>query len=232
MIVPQEMQRTALLYGEDTIERFANARVIIFGVGGVGSWCVEALARSGIGTLTLVDADVVDPTNVNRQLPATTLTVGQPKAEVLAQRVREINPSCRVKSIVEFYTADNASEFHIEDYDVVIDAIDSLPSKAALLLQVTSMPGVKLFSSMGAAMKLDPGKVATAEFWSVKGCRLARALRDRFKRQGVFPKRKFRCVYSEENPKGEPKGTSMAVTATFGLRLAAEALNSIANSIH
>lgn len=232
MSLPPELQRTGLLYGDEAVERFVGARVIVFGVGGVGSWCAEALARSGIGALTMVDADVVDPTNINRQLPATTLTVGQPKAEVIARRVREINPSCQVKAIVDFYTADNAADFHIEDYDIVIDAIDSLPSKAALLLQATSTPGLRLFSSMGAAMKQDPGLVKTAEFWSVKGCRLARALRDRFKRQGVFPRRKFRCVYSDEAPKGEPKGTSMAVTATFGLRLAAEALNSLANTIH
>lgn len=232
MSVPAELQRTALLYGPDAVERFAAARVIIFGVGGVGSWCAEALARSGIGCLTMVDADAVDATNINRQLPATTLTVGQPKAEVIARRVLEINPACRVKAIVDFYTADNAADFGVENYDIVIDAIDSLPSKATLIAQATSLPGVRLFSSMGAAMRQDPGMVKTAEFWQVKGCRLARALRDRFKRQGVFPKRKFRCVYSDEAPKGEPKGTSMAVTATFGLRLAAEALNSLANQNH
>lgn len=230
MSIHPELQRLSLLYGDEAIERFQRARVIIFGVGGVGSWCAEALVRSGIGSITMVDADNVDPTNINRQLPATSLTVGQPKAEALARRLKEISPACRIDAIKAFYTAENANEFEIEGFDAVIDAIDSLPSKAALLLQASNLPSVKLFSSMGAARRVDPGMVKCAEFWKVKGCPLARALRDRFKRQATFPKRKFRCVYSDEPPKGEPKGTSMAVTATFGLRLAAEALNSLANT--
>lgn len=230
MSIPAELQRTVLLYGPEAVERFASARVILFGVGGVGSWCAEALARTGIGHLTLVDADAVDPSNINRQLPATPLTVGQPKAEAMASRIAEVCPWCQVEAIERFYTADNADTFGIENYNVVIDAIDSVPSKATLILQATLLPGVKLFSSMGAARKTDPGMVSVAEFWKVKGCALARALRDRYKRAGTFPRRKFMCVYSEEVPKGEPKGTSVAITATFGLRLAAEALTHLAKS--
>lgn len=222
-----DLQRAALLYGSDKLRAFADTKVILFGVGGVGSWCAEALTRSGIGHITLVDADVVDPSNVNRQLPCTSLTIGRPKVDVMRQRLIEINPDADIRAICSFYEEANAGEFGVGDYDIVIDAIDSLASKAHLIIQTTSYKDVRLLSSMGAARRIDPSMVKDAEFWKVKGCPLARALRDRFKRSGQMPRRKFRCVYSDEPPKGQPKGTSMPVTATFGLRLAALALNSI-----
>lgn len=222
-----DLQRAALLYGENKLRDFASTRVILFGVGGVGSWCAEALVRSGIGHITIVDADVVDASNINRQLPCTSLTIGMPKVEVMQKRLLEINPDAEIKAIRAFYDERNADEFDIGNYDIVIDAIDSLRSKAHLLIQATSVPGIKLYSSMGAARRIYPGKVQDTEFWKVKGCPLARSLRDYFKRAGQMPRRKFRCVYSDEPPIGEPKGTSMPVTATFGLRLAALALNGI-----
>jgi len=222
------IERTARLFGTGATDRLARTRVIIFGVGGVGSWCAEALVRSGIAHLTIVDADVVDVTNINRQLPATTLTVGLPKAEVLRQRLLEINPGADIAAMQTFYTAENAAGFDLGDYDVVVDAIDSVASKAALLLQATSLPGIKVYSSMGAARRIDPGQISTAEFWKVKGCPLARALRDRYKKAAVRPRRKVMCVYSPEPPKGEEKGTSVAVTASFGLRLAALIVNGVA----
>lgn len=212
--------RSELLYGAEAMQKLMHARVIVIGVGGVGSWCAEALVRTGIGAITLVDADMVDVSNINRQAPATTDTVGRPKAEVMAERMRAINPACHVEAIHKFYAEDNAAEFGLETYDVIIDAIDSLASKAALIMHATSLPDVGFFSSMGAARRFDPGLVANAEFWKVKGCPLARALRDRFKKESRFPHRKFQCVYSPEALHGEPKGTSMPVTAAFGLRLA------------
>lgn len=227
--IPLSLQRSELLYGPAAMERLAAARAIVFGVGGVGSWCAEALARTGVGTLTLVDADAVDPTNINRQAPATHATVGQPKAMVMAEMIKAINPACRVEAVVKFYAEENAAEFGLDRYDIVVDAIDSVASKAALMLHATSIPGVTLLSSMGAARRLDPGLVSTAEFWKVKGCPLARALRDKFKKEGRFPRRKFKCVYSAEAVHGEPKGSSMPVTATFGLRLAALAIDKIIN---
>lgn len=223
----EELQRATLLFGEEKMQRLGRARVIVFGLGGVGSWCAEALLRSGVGRLTLVDADDVDVTNINRQLPATSLTIGCPKAEVMVERLSAIRPDADIKAIVKFYTPDNAVEFALDTYDVVIDAIDSLPSKADLIMRVTAMKSVRLYSSMGAARRLDPGRVSVAEFWKVRGCALARALRDRFKHAGVKPARKFSCVYSDEPVSGEPKGTSMAVTSTFGLRLAALAIDGI-----
>lgn len=221
------LSRSQLLYGSDALSRLAAARVIVFGVGGVGSWCAEGLIRSGIGHLTLVDADCVDVTNINRQLPAEPATVGLPKAEVMAGRLRRLMPGAEVEAVRRFYAADTADSFCIETYDVVVDAIDSLASKAHLILRACSVPGLALYSSMGAARRVDPGKVQVAEFWRVRGCPLARALRDRFKRESTFPARKFACVYSDEPPRGEPKGTSMPVTATFGLRLASLAIKAI-----
>lgn len=212
------------------MQKIACSKVIVFGVGGVGSWCAEALLRTGVCHITIVDADTVDVTNINRQLPATSLTVGLPKVEVLRDRFLEIRPSADVRAIHEFYSTENSSSFHLEDYDVVIDAIDSLSSKAHLILQATSIPGIRLYSSMGAARRLDPSRIRDAEFWKVTGCPLARALRDRFKRSGDRPRRKFRCVYSDESPFGEPKGTFMPVTASFGLRLASLAVRGIVSA--
>ncbi len=223
----EELQRATLLMGDDRMRCLDKARVMVFGLGGVGSWCAEALLRSGVGHLTLVDADEVDVTNINRQLPATTLTVGRPKAEVMRERLESIRPDAEIRAVVKFYTPDNAEEFELETYDVVIDAIDSMASKADLIMRVSSLKGVRLYSSMGAARRLDPGRVSVAELRKVRGCALARALRDRFKRDGRWPGRKVYCVYSDEPVTGEPKGTCMAVTATFGLRLAALAIKGI-----
>lgn len=221
--------RTALLVGDETMARLASTRVLVFGVGGVGSWCVEALARTAIGHITIVDSDTVAASNVNRQLPALHSTVGKPKVEVIARRIADINPDAEVIAIRGRYTPATAADFGIENYDFVIDAIDSLDDKADLILRCTdpaTAPRVAFYSSMGAARKLDPGKIAVAEFWKVEGCPLARALRTRFRRSGIFPKRKFKCVYSPETlpqradgPKGV-NGTFAHATAAFGLRLA------------
>ena len=147
--------RLNLLLGEETMERIAGKRVIIFGVGGVGSWCAESLVRSGISHLTIVDSDRVCITNVNRQLQATTKTVGCVKVEVLKSRLLEINPQAEIKALQEIYCAENAAMFKLDTYDYIIDAIDSLKDKVHLILHATECPG-KLLSSMGAALKMDP----------------------------------------------------------------------------
>ncbi len=225
----ENLQRTALLAGDDMMARMADTRIIVFGVGGVGSWCVEALARTGFGHITIVDPDEVAPSNLNRQLPALHSTLGLPKVEVLARRIADINPACEVTAIAGAYTPDNADTFRIDTYDYVVDAIDSLSDKADLILRCTDPatgPRRKFVSSMGAARKMRPDKVCTAEFWKVDGCPLARALRTRFRRSGIFPKRKFTCVYSpetlphrKEGPRGV-NGTFAHATAVFGLTLA------------
>ena len=223
------MSRTALVAGEEMMERLAATRVTVFGVGGVGSWCVEALARSGVCHITIVDPDEVAASNINRQLPALYSTLGRPKVVVVADRIRDINPQAEVIAIQGRYTPENGATFNLAEEDFVIDAIDSLADKANLILRCTdpaTAPRQAFFSSMGAARKLGPAKIATAEFWKVDGCPLARALRTRFRRSGVFPKRKFQCVYSPETLphrlEGESgvNGTFAHATAMFGLTLA------------
>ena len=190
-------RRAELLLGSETMDDIASKRVIIFGVGGVGSWCAESLVRSGVQHLTIVDSDRVCITNVNRQLMATTKTVGQVKVDVLRERLLSINPAAEITALQKIFCEETAAEFHIDTYDVIIDAIDSLKDKALLILMATRTQA-KFYSSMGAALKLDPTRIRTAEFWKVQGDPLARALRKRFKRDGKFPARKFQCIYSDE----------------------------------
>ena len=189
--------RTSLLLGDQTMDAIMKQRVILFGVGGVGSWCAESLVRSGILHLTIVDSDRVSVSNINRQLMATTKTVGQVKVNVLKERLLEINPHAEIIALQRIYSAETAEDFHLNDFDFIIDAIDSLENKAHLIRKACQTNAI-FFSAMGAALKLDPQKIRVAEFWKVKGCPLARALRNKFKRQHEFPARKFLCVYSEE----------------------------------
>ena len=232
--------RERLVAGDAMMDALALSRVIVFGVGGVGSWCCEALCRSGVGHLTLVDSDLVAVSNINRQLMATTSTVGIPKVEALARRLLEINPGVDIVARQEAYTAGTADSFDLDSYDYVIDAIDSLENKALLILRATAADTV-FFSSMGAARKLDPTKIGVAEFFKVEGCPLARALRTRFRRRATFPARKFKCVYSPETipnrleterpadasaddswtaSKATVNGTFAHTTAVFGMTLA------------
>lgn len=189
-------KRTELLLGSDLMDKISSQRVIIFGVGGVGSWCAESLVRSGIKYMTIVDSDRVCITNINRQLLATTKTVGQVKVETLKDRLLEINPKAEITAIQEIYSPETAASFELDSYDYIIDAIDSLSNKMDLMVTATKTKA-KFFSSMGAALKMDPTKIKVAEFWKVKGCPLGAALRRKF-RKGEKPSRKFLCVYSEE----------------------------------
>jgi len=194
-------RRTELLLGLDNLHRINAARVLIFGIGGVGSWCAECLVRSGIRQITIVDSDRVCVTNCNRQLMATSKTVGQVKVEALRERLLEINPDAEITALQKIYDETTAEEFGMENYDFIIDAIDSLKEKADLILRATALPRhITFISSMGAALRSDPFAVRKAEFWKVKGDPLARALRNKFKKQQIYPRRKFICVYSEEQP--------------------------------
>ena len=220
-------RRSELLLGDEAMSRIGEKRVIIFGVGGVGSWCAESLIRSGIRKLTIVDSDRVCITNINRQLMATTKTVGQVKVDALKERLLSINPSAEITALQQVFNADSASQFGLEEYDYIIDAIDSLKDKALLIL-LACQTKAKLFSSMGAALKLDPTRIKIAEFWKVTGDPLARALRNRFKRDKQFPKRKFQCVFSDEllenkmpiDPDDKGNGSIVHITAIFGMMLA------------
>ena len=189
--------RAQLLLGSDAMERLGSIKVIIFGVGGVGSWCAESLVRSGISHLTVVDSDRVCITNINRQLMATVKTVGQVKVEALKDRLLTINPMAEIDARQQIFSEETADSFCLDSYDYIIDAIDSLKDKR-LLIEMACNTKAVFFSSMGAALKMDPTRIKVAEFWKVEGCPLARALRQRFKRLKRKPARKFLCVYSDE----------------------------------
>lgn len=213
--------------GDDAMSRISEKRVIIFGVGGVGSWCAESLVRSGIRKLTIVDSDRVSVTNINRQLMATTKTVGEVKVDTLKERLLTINPSADITALQQVFTTETAESFGLDSYDYIIDAIDSLKDKTLLIL-LACQTKAKFFSSMGAALKLDSTRIKIAEFWKVTGDPLARALRNRFKREKVFPKHKFQCVYSDEllenkkdiDPDDKGNGSIVHITAIFGFMLA------------
>jgi len=190
-------QRTGLLLGNEAMERLASVRVVIFGVGGVGSWCAESLIRTGVRRLTIVDSDRICVTNINRQSMATTCTVGRVKVEALRNQLLEINPKAEITAIQKIYSEETSDAFELDGYDYIIDAIDSLRHKAQLLVAATRTKAT-VYSSMGAALKLDPLKIRVAEFWKVQGCTLAAALRRKFRKTQTFPSRKFLCVYSDE----------------------------------
>ena len=222
-MTPREEQifnRTGLLLGSDAMRFLSQCRIIIFGVGGVGSWCAESLVRSGVGNITLVDSDTVSLSNINRQAMATMATVGQPKVSALAERLRSINPDCDITERCQTYSSDNAVSFNLEEYNCIIDAIDSLEHKLELILHATNVvrqqkeqlwkelgddkrntpvkPHSGFFSSMGSALKIDPTQVQVSEFWEVDGCPLAKMLRKRMRHQERYPATKFRCVWSPE----------------------------------
>ena len=242
MISDSRFNRLRLLLGDDVLNRVMNKRVILFGVGGVGSWCAESLVRSGICDITLVDADKVCVTNINRQLLATTSTVDGVKVEVMKSRLLDINPNAQITVLEKRYNQESAQEFNLDEYDYVIDAIDSLADKALLILNACNSKA-KLFASMGAALKTDSSRISTAEFWKVQGCPLAASLRRRFKKNKILPSHKFKCVYSDEvfPNRGEIvdedgamtygkvaiNGTLCHTTAIFGLKLAELVMNDI-----
>jgi tRNA A37 threonylcarbamoyladenosine dehydratase len=190
-------QRSARLLGNDCMHRLAGARIIILGLGGVGSWCAESLVRTGVRHLTIVDSDRICVTNINRQLQATCSTVGQVKTDALKARLLDINPHARITAVQKVYDRDTQAEFDLDAYDVVIDAIDSLHSKV-LLLHNATRTHAEVFSSFGAALKLDPTRIRTAELWSAKGCPLGSKLRKLMRRENMLPAKEITVVYSDE----------------------------------
>lgn len=191
------LNRAQLLLGTEAMARIGEAKVIVFGAGGVGSWCAESLVRSGVRHITVVDSDRVCITNINRQLMATTKTVGQVKVEALKEHLLTVNPAAEIDVRQQIFCEETAESFELDKYDYIVDAIDSLKDKM-LLIETATRTGARFFSSMGAALKLDPTRVKVAEFWKVEGCPLARALRQRFRKLKRFPAHKFLCVYSDE----------------------------------
>lgn len=232
----ERLSRIEQLVGESTMERLANMRIAIFGVGGVGSVCAECLVRSGACNLTLIDSDCVSESNINRQLPAFVSTIGQAKVDVLAKRFADVNPNAKIVAVQSLYSMDNRSRFDFKSFDVVIDAIDSLAHKIDLLA-TASEAGCKVFCSLGAAGKLDPTQVRTASIWQTKGCPLGKLVRNGLRKRNFTGD--FMAVYSEEpsittienvqvteveevhgsSRKAKILGSAMPVTAAFGLAL-------------
>jgi tRNA A37 threonylcarbamoyladenosine dehydratase len=195
MVAPPLFHRSQLLLGERVMARLATTRVILVGIGGVGSWTAEGLVRSGIGHLTMVDSDTICITNVNRQLQATTLNVGKSKVDELAMRLRTINPEADIVAHNGLYTESTKTEFDLARYDYVLDAIDSLSPKLGLIIDALATDAT-LFSCMGASAKIDPTQVRTSSIWATENCPLARRIRKRLRRHKVS--REFQVVHSSE----------------------------------
>ena len=189
--------RTRLLIGEEPLERLARSKVAVFGIGGVGGCCVEALARAGIGALDLYDDDTVSKSNLNRQIAALHSTLGQPKGEVMAGRVRDINPACRVRAIRMFYLPQNAGGVDLSQYDYVVDCIDTVAAKLELVTRCTALQ-VPILSVMGTGNKLDPTRVEVSDLSKTRGCPLARVMRKELRRRGI---QHLKVVWSPEEPR-------------------------------
>lgn len=191
-----QFARTQILLGEDSVNKLNRTRVAVFGVGGVGGYVCEALVRSGVGEFDLIDNDTVSVTNINRQIIATHSTVGKYKTEVMRSRMLDINPNVKVHVHNCFFLPENANEFHFEDYDYVVDAVDTVAAKIAIIMKAKEA-NVPVISSMGAGNKLDASAFMVADIYKTKVCPLARVMRTELKKRGV---KKLKVVYSEETP--------------------------------
>ncbi|HKL22155.1 MAG TPA: tRNA threonylcarbamoyladenosine dehydratase [Tichowtungia sp.] len=240
-----KFHRTKMLIGPEALKRLRQTHVIVFGIGGVGSWCAEALIRSGVGKLTLVDNDVVCETNINRQMQATSKTIGQFKVEALKERLLEIHPDAQIETLPIAYNRDTRESFDLSQYDYVIDAIDSLSHKVNLIASAMAV-GTTLFSTMGAASKIDPTTIKVDSIWKSKGCRLARFVRKRLRKRGA--QGDCLCVYSPERfslfgelpepeeedvdawseTKAQVNGSMVHMTGTFGFYLAGLVVQDVA----
>ena len=241
MSQPDRFARLQLLYGDDGLTRLAGQSVAVFGLGGVGSYAVEALVRGGVGRLTLVDFDQVDITNCNRQVHALSGTVGQPKVVAMAERCRAINPAARVEPLQAFYSQDNSAELLQRGHDYVLDCIDHITAKLHLI-EACVAGRLPIISSMGAANKLDPTRILVADLAQTRSCRMARIIRRELRRRGISTG--VKTVYSTEEfrPLSEgrrgseantadhyqgrraPLGSSSVVPPLFGLTMAGEVL--------
>ena len=234
----EQFSRTAMLLGEDGVERLKNARVAVFGVGGVGGYVVEALARAGIGQLELIDKDIVSPSNLNRQLLATHDTIGMEKTQAARLRVEAINPRCRVRTYSMFYLPDTAEAFDFRQYDYIVDAVDTVTAKLTLVQRAVEA-GTPIISCMGTGNKLDASAFQVADISKTSGCPLARIMRKELGKRGI---KHLKVVYSQEEPrkptgweeeaaaegKRQIPGSLPFVPGAAGLILAGEVIKDIA----
>ena len=228
-----EFSRSALLLGDEAIEKLRKAHVAVFGVGGVGAACAEALARGGVGQITLVDDDDVSLSNINRQFVALHSTVGQKKAEVMKARILDINPNAVVHARCEFFSAETVGAFDFSAYDYIVDAIDTVSSKI-LLIETAHQMNVSMISALGAGNKMDPTRFQAADLYETSVCPLARALRSQLKKRGIL---KHRVVYSTEPPMATKEvicengrhlpGSLSFVPPVMGMILAGEAIKTL-----
>ena len=231
-----EFSRTELLLGADGMEKLKRARVAVFGIGGVGGYAVEALARAGIGALDLIDNDVISLTNINRQIIALHSTVGLPKTDVMAARVKDINPECEVRTYQMFYGPDTAEQFDFAQYDYIIDAIDTVTGKLALAVNAQKA-NTPIISSMGTGNKLDPTAFTVTDIYKTSFCPLARIMRKELRKRGI---ERLKVVYSQEEaltpegvteelPQGRRSipGSVSFVPSAAGLILAGEVIKDI-----
>lgn len=229
----EKFSRTELLIGEKAVEKLANSRVAVFGVGGVGGYVVEALVRSGVGTLDLIDNDVVSISNINRQIIATTKTVGRSKVEVAKERALEINPDVKINTYQMFYTPETAGQFDFSQYDYVVDAIDTVGGKLSLVERAKSA-GTPIICAMGAGNKLDPTKFEVVDISETSVCPLARVMRTELKKRNIID---VKVVYSKEIPQklgliDEKTGKSIPGSISFvpsvvGLIIAGEVIKDL-----
>ena len=197
--------RTGLIVGQEGLDKLKDANVIVFGVGGVGSFACEALVRAGVGNITIVDFDDVDITNINRQIPALHSTIGRLKVDVMKERLLDINPDLNIKAIKKLYNAETSDEILTEDYDYVVDAIDTVTSKLALA-EYCYKNDIKLIASMGTGNKMDPTQFRVTDVFKTKVCPLAKVMRTELRKRGV---KKLKVVYSEEIPMVPNKGRAV-----------------------
>lgn len=227
-------ERTALLLGEDGLEKLAKARVAVFGIGGVGSFAAEALCRAGIGHFLLVDSDDVDLSNINRQIHATTKTVGQKKTDVMRARMLEINPAADVRTRCEFYGPDHAEAFFDEPLDYIVDAVDTVTAKISLVVEAGKR-NIPIVSAMGAGNKLDPTRFEVTDIYKTSVCPLAKVMRKELKKRGVP---RLKVVYSKEPPlhpdapetkdtRKQTPGSVSFVPSVAGLILAGEVVRDL-----
>ncbi len=218
--------RTERLIGKDALLKLKSSNIIVFGLGGVGSYTVEALVRSGVGKITVVDKDEVDITNINRQLYALHSTVGKPKAEVAKERILDINPECEVTAIRKMYLPENADEFNLQSFDYIIDAVDCVTAKISLAEKAQDLK-IPIISSMGTGNKLDPTQFKISDIYKTSVCPLCRVMRTQLKKRGV---KKLKVLYSEEIPitDGERTPASISfVPSVAGLIIAGEVIKDI-----
>ena len=221
--------RSVAVLGEDAIIKLKNCSVAVFGVGGVGSYTVEALARAGVGAIDLIDNDTFNVTNINRQLYATHKTIGQYKVEVARERILDINPECKVTAHKMFYLPENADGLDLSQYDYIVDAIDTVAAKVELIVRADKV-GTKIISSMGTGNKLHPEMFEITDIYKTSVCPLAKVMRTRLKKEGI---KKLKVVYSKEEPITNPDniiGSVPFVPSVAGLIIAGEVIKEIVNN--